>query len=114
MRREQWTVILFLLLLVPGPVFAQEPAKQLTVIFKDVTQHDSVSLVTFTLKQTKRVNPFVMKKAQRGFIEYEGRYVGPEGELVEMLNIAIKDKLQMETKNLENGLEITLHSTQAP
>lgn len=101
--------ILFLLLL-SNLAFAQAPvleSKPLTVIFKDVTQHDLLKLTVETLKKSQQVEPLVMRRAQRGFVEYEGLYSGDQEALLGVLNSAVGDKLSVQAHPAPSeGLEI--------
>lgn len=99
--------IIFLLLL-SSLAFAQtQESKPLTVIFKDVTQHDLLKLTVETLKTSKQVEPLVMRRAQRGFVEYEGLYSGDQEALLGVLNSAVGDKLSVQARPVASeGLEI--------
>lgn len=115
-----WSIVLGLFLvlcpwsMVHGPVFAQAPSlnlppvpsQPLTVIFKNVTRNDLFHVFTDALKQSKRVENFVMVKAQRGFIEYKGNLVGDGESLMEILKEAVGDKLTLEMKPKAAGLEL--------
>ncbi|MDO8528169.1 MAG: hypothetical protein Q7T03_10865 [Deltaproteobacteria bacterium] len=103
-----------LVLLVCSPVFAESPSialpdvptLPLTVVFKNITRQDQFQLVVQTLKQSKRVDPFVMKRAQRGLIEYEGRFFGESSTLMDALQQAVQEKFKVESKPKGDGLEI--------
>ncbi|MDP2600649.1 MAG: hypothetical protein Q8P84_07975 [Deltaproteobacteria bacterium] len=83
------------------------PSQPLTVIFKNVTRNDLFRVFTDALKQSKRVENFVMVKAQRGFMEYKGELVGDGEPLMEILKEAVGDKLKLESKpKPDGGLEI--------
>ncbi|OGQ05711.1 MAG: hypothetical protein A3F82_05095 [Deltaproteobacteria bacterium RIFCSPLOWO2_12_FULL_44_12] len=111
--------VFMVLITTAGVAFAQAPSlnlpempkQSLTVIFKDITKHDQFKMVMQAIKQSKRVSPFVMKRAQRGYIEYEGKFFGESESFLEMINQAVLGKLRIDSKPKGGeGLEITVTS----
>lgn len=100
--------------LVPGPLFSQEASQPLKVIFKDVTRQELFQLVNLTLKQSQKVNPFVMTRAQPGYFEYEGRFFGEQQELVDLLTQSVGEKLKIEARPTGLRFEITLSPQNNP
>lgn len=93
----------------PNLAPSELPNKPLTVIFKEITRGDLFRLVEQTLKENQKVKPFVMRRAQRGLIEYEGLYAGEKSELVDLLAQAVSGKASLRSQSRgEEGLEITL------
>lgn len=112
-------VLVVLVLLFLRPALAQTPppnlapseipSKPLTVIFKDITRGDLFRLVEQTLKENQKVKPFIMRRAQRGLIEYEGLYAGEKSELVDLLAQTLSGKFSIRSQSRgEEGLEIIL------
>ena len=110
-------LVLGLWSMVPSPSLAQSPSlnlppvptQSLTVVFKNVVHQDQVRLVLESLKSSKRTEVFVMKRAQRGMIEYGGRYFGEANSLLDLLQQSVQDKLKLESKQKSDGdLEITV------
>lgn len=107
--------------LVLGPAFAQSPSlnlppppsQPLTVIVKNVTRNDLFRVFTDALKQSKRVENFVMVKGQRGFIEYKGDFFGDSESFLAVLKEAVGEKLMLEMKPKAAGLEL-LVTAQGP
>ena len=113
---KKWIWIASLLLaMTTAVVFAQGPSlnlpspptQPLTVVFKNVTQHDLFQTVIQTLKKSKRVDDLVMFRAERNFIEYHGSYFGDNDALLQTLQNASAGKLNFELKPKSGGgLEI--------
>lgn len=111
-----WAMLVLLLL---RPAWAQTPppnlapseipGKPLVVIFKDITRGDLFRLAEQALKGSQKVKPFVMRRAQRGLIEYEGLYAGEKTELIDLLAQAVSGKASIRSQSRgEEGLEILL------
>jgi len=106
---------------VPSPARAQAPSLNLppvpsetvVVIFKNVTRNDLFRVFTDALKQSKRVENFVMAKAQRGFIEYKGDFFGDSESFLTVMKEAVGDKLNIEMKPKAAGIEL-LVTSQSP
>ncbi|MBI5299242.1 MAG: hypothetical protein HY877_02970 [Deltaproteobacteria bacterium] len=135
MKKGPWTMdyglwtknlarVLFFLFLVYGPwsmvcspAFAQTPSlnlpalptQPLTVVFKNITQHNLFQSALNALKKSKRVEQFVMVRAERGFVEYHGRYFGENDLLLQVLQTQTEGKLNFELKpKSDDGLEILI------
>lgn len=94
---------------VPSSMPQEAPSKPLTLIIKDVTRNDLFRLVLTSLKQSQRVKPLVMRRAQRGFIEYGGLYSGERGSLADIILQNSGGKLHVASRPTgENGLEIVV------
>ena len=93
----------------PNLALGEIPSKPLTVIFKDMTRGDLFRLVERTLKENQKVKPFIMRRAQRGLIEYEGLYSGEKSELIDLLAQAVSGKVSLRSQSKgEEGLEILI------
>lgn len=85
------------------------PDKELSVIFKDVTQHQIFEEVRGALWKSKVVRPFVMTKAQRGYIEFSGKYSGDKEALLKILHASVGGKLNIQAKSKEaDALEVLI------
>lgn len=83
------------------------PTQPLTVVFKNVTQHNLFQSALDAFKKSKRVEQFVMFRAERSFIEYHGRYFGENDSLLQSLQGETGGKLNFELKpKSDGGLEI--------
>ena len=93
----------------PSLNLPEMPKQNLTVIFKDITKHDQFNLVIQALKQSKRVDPFVMTRAHRGYIEYEGKFFGESESLLETIQMSAEGGLKIDSKPKgKDGLEIVI------
>lgn len=113
------SLVLAILVLLSWAVWAQTlppnlgpseiPSKPLTVIFKDITRHELFRLVEQGLRQNQLVKPFVMRRAQRGLVEYEGLYAGEKGVLLDALGQTVAGRVAIQSRSKgEQGLEITI------
>ncbi|OGQ45452.1 MAG: hypothetical protein A3H42_02000 [Deltaproteobacteria bacterium RIFCSPLOWO2_02_FULL_46_8] len=85
------------------------PTQPLTVVFKNVTQHNLFQSALNALKKSKRVEHLVMVRAERGFIEYHGRYFGESDLLLQVLQSGTEGRLNFELKpKSDGGLEILI------
>lgn len=82
------------------------PTLPITVIFKDVTRNDLFRLVIGAIQQSKRVDNFVMARAQRGYIEYKGELVGDNESFLAIVQQAVGDKLKVEIKSKSSNVEL--------
>lgn len=64
----------------------------MTVIFQNVTEHSLVQKVQQALQ------PIVMTRAERGFIEFSGTYSGDNEEVLKVLQTAIGSQANIEAK----------------
>lgn len=80
----------------------------LTITFKDIVKYDQFQLVNITLQQLRRVEPFVMIRAQRGQIVYEGEYIGDAESLIDSLRQSVGQQLKVDWKQTEERLEIVV------
>ena len=106
-----------LLLLAMTTAYAQAPSlnlppppmQPLIILFKNITRQDQFRLVADAVKASKRVDDFMMKRAQRGLIEYDGRFFGEASQLMNELQQATAGKLKLESKTKpDGGLEIII------
>lgn len=85
------------------------PDKELSVILKDITQHEIFEEVRKALWKSKVVRPFAMTKAQRGYIEFSGKYSGDKEALLKILHDSVGGKLNIQAKSKEaDALEILI------
>ena len=83
------------------------PDKPITVIFKNLTRHESVMRVVQAIDDSRVVRPFHMVRAARSLIFYEGLFYGDENYLLTRLAEAIRGKLDMQIHHLpDNALEL--------
>lgn len=85
----------------------------LSVTFKDIVKYDQLQLVNITLQQLRRVEPFVMTKAKRGEIVYEGEYIGDAASLIDSLRQSVGQQLKVDWKQTEEKLEIVVMPLQS-
>ncbi len=78
------------------------------ILFKDITRFDDFNFIQQYLKQTKKVDTFVMSRAKRGLIEYQGDFSGSDEEFLETMKAAANGRFQIELQREEGGLTITL------
>lgn len=83
------------------------------ITLKGVIHFNDFNEIQQTLKQTKKVDSFVMTKGQKGSFEYEGDFQGTEEELMQVLQSAAGDRFSMESK-LENEKLIVLMNPKLP
>ena len=87
------------------------PTQPLSVVFKNITKQDQFRLVLQALKKSKRVEQLVMARAERGFIEYKGRFFGEPDSLQQELQYSIEGKVNIEFKpKSDASLEILVTS----
>ena len=84
-----------------------------TITFKDIVHFNDFNQIQQTLKQTKKLNSFVMTKGQKGSFDYEGDFQGSQEELTQVLQRAVGDRFSMESK-LENEKLIVLMNPKLP
>ncbi|MBI4125790.1 MAG: hypothetical protein HY609_03800 [Deltaproteobacteria bacterium] len=80
----------------------------LTFIFKDIASYPDIQLVIQILEQTQKVQHLSFREGKRNRIVYQGELVGEPESLLQMLEESINERLKVEARPSDDGLEIIL------